>query len=116
MPLQVGDPGRALGRWDCGVVTTLIIITLAVAAVALVMHAAAAFLLAETLTRTKRWRVEGDPRDVRLRHEEVVFAQNHWAIAKARLSASCSPSKDQDRVRLELGFLVSPRRDRSGVG
>lgn len=53
--------------------TGLIIIT-ALAAVALLAgHALAAFLLAETLTRTKRWRVEGDPRDMRLRHEDVTF-------------------------------------------
>ncbi|MYB41123.1 MAG: alpha/beta fold hydrolase [Chloroflexi bacterium] len=33
----------------------------------------AAFYLAELLTRTKRWRVEGNPADLRLRHEEIEF-------------------------------------------
>lgn len=37
-------------------------------------HLVAAIVLAEALTRSKRLRVSGDPRDVRLRHEEIAFA------------------------------------------
>ena len=55
-------------------ITTLIVLAVVATAALLAAHAFAAFLLAETLTRTKRWRVEGDPRDMRLRHEEVTFA------------------------------------------
>ena len=33
----------------------------------------AAFYLAELLTRTKRWRVAGNPADLRLRHDEIEF-------------------------------------------
>ena len=50
----------------------------AVAGVAVLLLAAAylaaGVVLAEALTRSKRLRVSGDPRDVRLRHEEIAFA------------------------------------------
>ncbi len=39
----------------------------------LLAYVLAAFYLAELLTRTKRWRVEGNPADLRLRHDEVEF-------------------------------------------
>ena len=40
----------------------------------------AAFYLAELLTRTKRWRVAGNPADLRLRHDEIelVAADGVW--------------------------------------
>ena len=50
-----------------------ILATLALSLLALVGYVAAALYLAEALTRPKRWRVEGTPADLLLRHEEVEF-------------------------------------------
>lgn len=55
---------------------TLVVVG-AVAGVVLLLavaYLAAGVALASTLTRSKRLRVSGDPRDVRLRHEEASFA------------------------------------------
>jgi alpha-beta hydrolase superfamily lysophospholipase len=55
------------------VITIVVLVALAVVAVALLGSVAVAWYLAETFTRSKRWRVEGSPADVLLRHEEIAF-------------------------------------------
>ena len=53
----------------------LLIAALAIVGVLLLACGLAAFYLAETLTRTKRWRVAGHPADLRLRNDEIeLFA------------------------------------------
>ena len=51
----------------------LLVAMVAIAGALLLAWLLAAYYLAETLTRTKRGRVEGNPADLLLRHDEVEF-------------------------------------------
>ena len=51
----------------------LLIAIIATVGVLLISSFFAAFYLAETMTRTKRWRVAGHPADLELRNDEVEF-------------------------------------------
>ena len=102
-------------------ITTLIVLTVVAAAALLAVHAVAAFLLAETLTRTKRWRVEGDPRDMRLRHEEVTFAAvdglalRGWYLESPGARATIVLVHDAEGTRSDpsLGLLEAAARLRA---
>ena len=105
-------------------ITALIVISVLAIAALLVAHAFAAFLLAETLTRTKRWRVEGDPRDMRLRHEEVTFPAvdglglRGWYLESPGARASMVLVHDAEGTRSDPNVgLLELQRDyvRSGL-
>ena len=54
-------------------VVLVLVAMIAIAGTLLLACLLAAYYLAETLTRTKRWRVQGNPADMLLRHDEVQF-------------------------------------------
>ena len=54
-------------------VVLVLVATIVIAGLLLLACLLAAYYLAETMTRTKRWRVEGNPADMLLRHDEVAF-------------------------------------------
>ena len=58
----------------------LLWVALVVLIVALVAHVSAAFVLADTMTRARRRRVEGTPADLGLRYEDVMFTSGDGVV------------------------------------
>lgn len=91
----------------------LVIAMLATVGVLLLAWGLAAFYLAETLTRTKRWRVAGHPADLRLRNDEIeLFAPDGvslrgWYLESPGARATIVLVHDADGTRSdpEQGLL-----------
>ncbi len=86
---------------------------IAIAGVGLLACILAACYLAETLTRTKRWRVAGNPADLSLRHDEIEFlaadgvCNRGWYMESPGARATIVIVHDADGTRSDpaLGLL-----------
>ncbi len=88
----------------------VLVALIAVAGIALLAWILAAFYLAETLTRSKRGRVEGHPSDLLLRHEEIDLFAADGVRTRGWYFAAAEPRATVVLVHDAAGTRSDPRQ------